>query len=48
MDRVASPLRMADGREVTGTVEANGHATMPTVRYFGDCELSSRTALSAS
>ena len=39
MDRVASPLRMADGLEATGAAEANGHTALPTVRYFGDYEL---------
>ena len=39
MDRVASPLRMADGLEATSAVEANGHTELPTVRYFGDYEL---------
>jgi WD40 repeat protein len=39
MDRVASPLRLADDVEPTDTVDANGHAAPPTVRYFGDYEL---------
>src|SRR5262249_17773086 len=39
MDRVASPLRLAGGLDVTSAVEANGHSTSPTVRYFGDYEL---------
>jgi predicted Ser/Thr protein kinase/tetratricopeptide (TPR) repeat protein len=39
MDRVASPLRMAGGLDATGDVGPNGHATLPTVRYFGDYEL---------
>ena len=39
MDRVASPLRLADGLEATGAAEANGHAPPPTIRYFGDYEL---------
>ena len=39
MDRVASPLRLADGLEATGAAEANGHTALPTVRYFGDYEL---------
>jgi eukaryotic-like serine/threonine-protein kinase len=39
MDRVAAPLRIADGPEATGAVEANGHSALPTVRYFGDYEL---------
>ena len=30
MDRVASPLRLADGLEATGAVEANGHTAPPT------------------
>ena len=39
MDRVASPLRLADGLDATSAVGANGHAAPPTVRYFGDYEL---------
>jgi eukaryotic-like serine/threonine-protein kinase len=39
MDRVASPLRLADGLEATSGVESNGRTTPPTVRYFGDYEL---------
>ena len=39
MDRVASPLRLADGVDATNAVEANGHTELPTVRYFGDYEL---------
>jgi WD40 repeat protein len=39
MDRVASPLRLAGGPDATGPADANGHATPPTVRYFGDYEL---------
>ena len=39
MDRVASPLRLADGLDATGAAEANGHTALPTVRYFGDYEL---------
>ena len=39
MDRVASPLRIADGLEATGADETNGHTALPTVRYFGDYEL---------
>jgi WD40 repeat protein len=39
MDRVASPLRIADGLEATGAAEGNGPADLPTVRYFGDYEL---------
>src|SRR5271166_2299229 len=39
MDRVASPLRLADGLDATHAVEANGHSELPTVRYFGDYEL---------
>jgi len=38
MDRVASPLRLADGLDATHAVEANGHTELPTVRYFGDYE----------
>ena len=40
MDRVASPLRR--GRRAwtkPSAVDANGHAALPTVRYFGDYEL---------
>ncbi len=39
MDRVASPLRMADRLDATSTVEADGQSELPTVRYFGDYEL---------
>ena len=39
MDRVASPLRIADALEATGASDANGHTALPTVRYFGDYEL---------
>ncbi len=39
MDRVASPLRIADGLEATGAADTNGHTALPTVRYFGDYEL---------
>src|SRR5262249_56595233 len=39
MDRVASPLRLADGLDATGALEADSHAAPPTVRYFGDYEL---------
>src|SRR5271157_1882914 len=39
MDRVASPLRLADGLDAAHAVEANGHTELPTVRYFGDYEL---------
>src|SRR5271166_3763026 len=39
MDRIASPLRMADGLDATHAVEGNGHCELPTVRYFGDYEL---------
>ena len=39
MDRVASPLRLADELDATHAVEANGHTDLPTVRYFGDYEL---------
>jgi uncharacterized protein (DUF2267 family) len=39
MDRVASPLRMADEPDATGMVEANGRTDLPIVRYFGDYEL---------
>jgi predicted Ser/Thr protein kinase len=39
MDRVASPLRLADGLDATSEVEANGNAMLATIRYFGDYEL---------
>ena len=39
MDRVASPLRMADDLDATSAAEANGHTPPPTIRYFGDYEL---------
>ena len=39
IDRVASPLRLADGLEASGAAEANGHAAPTTIRYFGDYEL---------
>jgi WD40 repeat protein len=39
MDRVASPLRIADGVEATGAADANGHTAVPIIRYFGDYEL---------
>jgi len=39
VDRMASPLRLADGLDATGVVDANGHTALPTVRYFGDYEL---------
>ena len=39
MDRVASPLRIADGLDATSVVEGNGHSDLPLVRYFGDYEL---------
>src|SRR5262245_48829391 len=39
MDRVASPLRLADCLEATSAVVADGQAAPPTVRYFGDYEL---------
>jgi tRNA A-37 threonylcarbamoyl transferase component Bud32 len=39
MDRVAAPLRAADELEATGDATPNGHAALPTVRYFGDYEL---------
>jgi hypothetical protein len=39
MDRVASPLRLADGLEATGGVDADGQAAPPRVCYFGDYEL---------
>ncbi len=44
MDRVASPLRIADGLDATGAVEVNGHTALPTVRYFGDYELQEEIA----
>jgi hypothetical protein len=39
MDRVASPLRIADGLHATCEVGPNSHTNLPTVRYFGDYEL---------
>jgi eukaryotic-like serine/threonine-protein kinase len=39
MDRVSAPLRLADDLEATGAADANGQATLPTIRYFGDYEL---------
>jgi hypothetical protein len=39
MDRVAAPLRIADGLEATGAADGNGESDLPTVRYFGDYEL---------
>jgi len=39
MDRIASPLQIADGLEATGDGDADGHTALPTVRYFGDYEL---------
>ncbi len=39
MDRVAAPLRLADGLEATNAVDTYGHTDLPTVRYFGDYEL---------
>ena len=33
------PCGMADGLDATGAADANGHAALPTVRYFGDYEL---------
>ncbi len=39
MDRVASPLRLADGLEATSGVESNGHTAPAMIRYFGDYEL---------
>ena len=36
MDRVASPLNIADGLDATNLEEGNGHADLPTIRYFGD------------
>jgi WD40 repeat protein len=39
MDRVASPLRLADNLEATGAADTNGQTVSPTVRYFGDYEL---------
>ncbi len=37
--RVASPLRLADDRDATGAIDANGQTDRPIVRYFGDYEL---------
>ncbi len=39
MDRVASPLRLADGLEETSVVGGGGYAALATIRYFGDYEL---------
>jgi eukaryotic-like serine/threonine-protein kinase len=39
MDRVASPLRLADGLDAIGGMDTNGHTALPTIRYFGDYEL---------
>ena len=39
MDRVASPLRLAGGLDVTSALDANGNSALPTIRYFGDYEL---------
>jgi tRNA A-37 threonylcarbamoyl transferase component Bud32 len=39
MDRVASPLRIADELDATGEADANGHLAPTTVRFFGDYEL---------
>ena len=39
MDRVASPLRLADGLDATSEVESKGQGAPATIRYFGDYEL---------
>lgn len=39
MDRVVSPIRISDGLDPTGGVEAGRTSTRPTIRYFGDYEL---------
>src|SRR5437764_7311481 len=41
MDRIASPLRLADaeGPDATSAVEGNGYSPPLTIRYFGDYEL---------
>ena len=39
MERVASPLRLDGGLEVTGGTESNGRTRPPMIRYFGDYEL---------
>jgi hypothetical protein len=39
VDRLAAPLRLADGLDATCGVDANGAAMPPAVRYFGDYEL---------
>jgi hypothetical protein len=39
MDRVASPLRLADGADATSALEGERAGALPTVRYFGDYEL---------
>ncbi len=36
MDRVASPLRVAEGLDATRAEPGNSHTDLPTVRYFGD------------
>ena len=44
MDRVASPLKIVDGLDATYQQEGNGHADLPTIRYFGDYVLLERIA----
>lgn len=39
MDRVASPLRLAESLETTGALDGDGHPVPSTIRYFGDYEL---------
>jgi YD repeat-containing protein len=39
MDRIASPLRLAEGLDATSDAAAGGHPAPPTIRYFGDYEL---------
>jgi WD40 repeat protein/tRNA A-37 threonylcarbamoyl transferase component Bud32 len=39
MDRVASPLRLGDGTDLTNPVDGSSAAALPLVRYFGDYEL---------
>ena len=39
MDRIASPPRNAAGLDATSDIDGSGPASLPTIRYFGDCEL---------
>jgi serine/threonine-protein kinase len=45
MDRLASPLPIADGLEATGAPERADQTDVPTVRYFGVYELLEEVAL---